>query len=267
MQLQGWRANCDIQIIVDYHACLEYLVKYTSKGEKASSVLNDVFTNVVQNISDKNDIHSTFKQFILKSVGKRDYSVQEMMHHLLSLKCISATYEVITASLDGSRRIQLERNQEFCTAPSMLDIYADRGKYIKTIPDILQYNFVQFASAFIIKSSKLQRRKQPVIVKTYPKYSSNPQNQHFGLFCKYQLLKYKPWQHTPNNAWDNAEEYDEIFKTCWLQFLGSENCKAAVPNWEIKLQTLKSTIELEIETFNLKMLQMKKKKSGCLCLN
>jgi len=59
--------------------------------------------------------------------------------------------------MDGSRRIQLERNQEFCTTSSMLDIYADRGKYMKTIPGIPEYNFVQFASTFIIKSSKLQR--------------------------------------------------------------------------------------------------------------
>lgn len=47
LQLQGWRANCDIQIVVGYQACLEYLVKYASKGEKASSVLNNAFTNVV----------------------------------------------------------------------------------------------------------------------------------------------------------------------------------------------------------------------------
>ena len=30
LQLQGWRANCDIQIVIDYYACVEYLVKYTS---------------------------------------------------------------------------------------------------------------------------------------------------------------------------------------------------------------------------------------------
>ena len=36
LQLQGWRANCDIQIVTDYYACVEYLVKYTSVlgGEK-----------------------------------------------------------------------------------------------------------------------------------------------------------------------------------------------------------------------------------------
>ena len=33
LQLQGWRANCDIQMVVDYYACVEYLAKYASEGE------------------------------------------------------------------------------------------------------------------------------------------------------------------------------------------------------------------------------------------
>ena len=249
LQLQGWRANCDIQIIVDYQACLEYLVKYTSKGEKASSVVNNAFTTIVQKLSDTSDIHNTFKQIMIKSVGQRDYSIQEVMHHLLSLKCVSATYEVINASLDGSRRIQIVRDKEYCTAPSMLDIYAERRKYMKTFPSILECNFVQFTSTYINKGSKLEKRKRPVIVKTYPNYSSNPQNQHYGLFCKYQLLKYKPWEHTPDDAWSNAEHCNETFKTCWMNFLCSNNGKAVVPDWEIKLQALKESIKLETDNF------------------
>ena len=35
LQLQGWRANCDINIIIDYHSCVEYLTKYPSKAENA----------------------------------------------------------------------------------------------------------------------------------------------------------------------------------------------------------------------------------------
>ena len=48
LQLQGWRANCDIQITVDYQACLEYLDRYTSKGKEAFSVVNNAFSAVVQ---------------------------------------------------------------------------------------------------------------------------------------------------------------------------------------------------------------------------
>lgn len=100
--------------------------KYTSKGEKASSVLNNAFTNVISKIPDTSDIQNIFKQIIMiKSVGQRDYSIQEVMHHLLSLKRVSATHEVVIASLDGSRRVQVSRKKDFCTIPSMLDIYAE----------------------------------------------------------------------------------------------------------------------------------------------
>ena len=267
LQLQGWRANCDIQIVVDYQACLEYLVKYTSKGEKASSVLNNAFTNVISKIPDTSDIQNIFKQIIMiKSVGQRDYSIQEVMHHLLSFKRVSATHEVVIASLDGSRRLQVSRKKDFCTIPSMLEIYAEREKFIKTFPDILVYNFLQFTSTFVSKNSKLEKRKRPVIVKTYPKFSSNPQNQHYGLFCKYQLLKYKHWQHLPDNAWDNLEQCDETYKACWMNFLVSDRGKNSVPNWELKLTALKAAINLENENGTRKLLR-KKRKNGCLCQN
>ena len=46
---RGWRANCDIQLIIDHHACVEYLAKYASKGEKISSVARDALVNVISN--------------------------------------------------------------------------------------------------------------------------------------------------------------------------------------------------------------------------
>jgi hypothetical protein len=30
LQLQGWRANCDIQVAIDHYACVEYLTKYVT---------------------------------------------------------------------------------------------------------------------------------------------------------------------------------------------------------------------------------------------
>ena len=214
LQLQGWRANCDIQIVIDYHACLEYLVKYISKAEKASSVVKNAFTNIITKMNDTTDTPSALKQILLKTVGQRDYSIQEVMHHLLSIKFVSATHEVITASLDGSRRVHLKANNQICTAPSLLDTYAERYKYLKVDPQLLEYNFFKFASMFTFKASKLKQRDKHVIVKTYPNYSSNPKSEDYGLFCKYQLLKYKPWQYTPDDAWDNLPQADETYTTC-----------------------------------------------------
>ncbi len=39
LQLQGWRANCDIQVVIDHYACVEYLIKYAAKGEPRSPML------------------------------------------------------------------------------------------------------------------------------------------------------------------------------------------------------------------------------------
>ena len=38
IQLNAWRENREIQLIVDYNACVEYLTKYASKAEKLSRI-------------------------------------------------------------------------------------------------------------------------------------------------------------------------------------------------------------------------------------
>ena len=43
---------------------------------------------------------------MIKSLGERDFSAQETMHHLLSLKLHSTTFHVKSLSLNGSRRLQ-----------------------------------------------------------------------------------------------------------------------------------------------------------------
>ena len=47
LRLQGWRANCDINVVIDYHSCLEYFTNYASKAEKLSNVARDAFISVV----------------------------------------------------------------------------------------------------------------------------------------------------------------------------------------------------------------------------
>ena len=77
-------------------------------------------------------------------------------------------------------------------------------------------------------------------MKTYHNYSSNPKNEDYGLFCKYQSFKYKPWQCTPNDARDNLEQSDETYTTYWKQFLSTDTAKSLVPDWETKLPAVNS---------------------------
>ena len=50
VQLQGWRANCDIQVVIDHYACVEYVTKYAAKGEPRSPMLKQAFNSIVQNV-------------------------------------------------------------------------------------------------------------------------------------------------------------------------------------------------------------------------
>ena len=110
LQLQGWRANCDIQIITDYHACVEYMVKYAARGETKSPVLKQALISIT---ICKGTIPTTAKVFLklmMKSLGERDFSAHETLHHLLSIKLCSSTFKVFTVNLNGSRRIKITQH-------------------------------------------------------------------------------------------------------------------------------------------------------------
>lgn len=89
LQLQGWRANCDIQVIIDYHSCLEYIAKYASKSEKMSSVAKDAFKSVLARPCYSDNAKTAIQKIMMRAVGQRDMSIQEVMHQLLSIKLVS----------------------------------------------------------------------------------------------------------------------------------------------------------------------------------
>ena len=82
-QLQGWRANCDIDVAIDCHSCVEYLrknmplkVKTVFSGERCICVC-------YKNLDDLQNTTKTVKSVMMKALGQRDVSIQEAMHQLL----------------------------------------------------------------------------------------------------------------------------------------------------------------------------------------
>ena len=142
LQLQGWRANCDIQIVIDYEACIEYLAKYASKSEPKSPALKQSLKDILQNVSSHCQSHTIIRKLMMKALGERDISAQETMHHLLSLRLYSSTYRVIPVSLDGSRRLKTKcPENDYSTNKSLLDVYAQREKFRDQLPDIMNLKF------------------------------------------------------------------------------------------------------------------------------
>ena len=249
LQLQGWRANCDIQVVVDHYACVEYLTKYAAKGEPRSPILKQAFNSIVQNVDSNSDPHRAIKKIVMKSLGERDYAAQETMHHLMSLKLHSSSFKVIPVSLNGSRRVRdaatIEEG-ESCTDYSLLDVYANREQY-ESSQNIKDMNFVQFATTYKVINNKLTKLPENIIPRIFPTYSPNPKGPNFGLYCKYQLLRYKPWKTTQNNAWGDQEPTDEVLMNCWHEFLLTSYGESNVPDWFDKLQAVIQSQEPEDE--------------------
>ena len=103
LQLQGWRANCDIQLVVDYYPFVEYLAKYAVKSETRSHMLKNTFSAIVQNSQSNSDATTMTKKTVVKTLGQRDFSPQETMHLLLSLNFVSSSFIVLPVNLNGSR--------------------------------------------------------------------------------------------------------------------------------------------------------------------
>ena len=93
-----------------------------------SSIVKDALRHVLNSVTESDfDSIKTVKKLMIQAVGLRDMSVQEVCHLLLKIKLHSSSFEVITASLDGSRRIE-NVGGEFVNHLSHLDIYSSRNE-------------------------------------------------------------------------------------------------------------------------------------------
>ena len=75
-----------------------------------------------------------------------------------------------------------------------------------------------------------------VVHRIFPWYSANPKGDNYNLYCKYQLLKYKPWKNELNDAWGNVDSDPNTLVQTWHSSLETTYAQKHVPNWEIKLQ-------------------------------
>jgi hypothetical protein len=82
---------------------------------------------------------------MIRAVEERDFSVQEVMHNILSLKMISSSFQVLNTSVEGSRKLN-NSEDGVETESSMLDHYANRENLKGCDGDILNSNFIQFVA-------------------------------------------------------------------------------------------------------------------------
>ena len=225
---------------------VEYLAKYAAKGEPKSMQLKDIFNSVIKSSHLASNSNTAIKRLMMKCLGERDFSAQETMHLLLSIKLHSSTFKVLPFSLNGSRQVETFPNKEnsSATSDSFLDVYVKRSIYKGNFPNILDTNFVEFATKYKMSKGKLIVHSDNIVPNIFPTYSPNPKGEYYTMSCKYQLLRYKPWKNSQNDAWGTTQPDDQTYITEWHNFLNTSYAKAHVPDWNQKLSNTLGNINL-----------------------
>ena len=162
---------------------------------------------------------------------KRLFSTKDYANQLLSPKLISSSLSVIPIHLNGYRNIKTNSpHRDITTNDSLLDVYAKGAMYSDIIPNIMTFNFIAFATKFKLVNNKLAAQPDIIISRVFPVYSLNRKGPNFTLHCKYQLVRYKPWQTTQDNAWGDQTGTDEIYISIWKDFLETSFARKHVPD-------------------------------------
>ena len=86
--LELWRANIDIQFILDPFACLAYIVNYINKSERG---LSKLLKGINENINSDDTIRARLKKITSAFVNASEISAQEVVYQLLGkpMSCLT----------------------------------------------------------------------------------------------------------------------------------------------------------------------------------
>ena len=149
---------------------------------------------------------------------------------------MSSSFQVISASLNASRKMTVENNS-LKTEPFLVDLYASRKVNECDFPGISVLNLVQFTSNIFKGKHGVTPRKSPVVIETYPNYSSNPED--LCMVCSVNT-SYR----SINLSLLQGETKMGLFLfTLRPGILNKTEAKLLVQNWSIQLDSISQHIE------------------------
>ena len=154
--------------------------------------MKEIFAKIVKSLKDDNISLKAVQKLLINSIGERDYSAQETCHLLLQLPMFKASRDFIVLSLDGSRAVEDQLNEDQpATALSILDHYVAHP----TTPRFRDMKLLQFARQYTmakeLDSDPSHRRDVVVIVRPY--LSPEPNSHNYEQYCRQRLMLCKPF--------------------------------------------------------------------------
>ncbi|XP_065826022.1 uncharacterized protein [Oscarella lobularis] len=209
-QLEGWRANVDMQVIVSPYAVGKYIAKYATKSEPQSATLKETFKMITETMSTADPARNVVSKLLMKTVGERDYSAQETCHLIMGEKLVTSTREFKTLFLENKREVDpAAKPGRTATLPTVIEEYMRRPVEIE---DVCLLDYV--SDYYINAKGKTVRRHKSVVVRVAPRILCNKSNkEQYEKYCYYQLMKFKPFRKLDHLTIEEEEAENEITDT------------------------------------------------------
>ena len=152
-------------------------------------------------------------------------------------------------SLDDLKTVEIQHTSETTISTKLTIIvhfYSERSHNVLHDQTILQMNLLQYSSLFYVHNNTVKERKTEVIIRTYPSYLCDPKGKHYPQYCKYQLLKYKPWQGQFSDAWSNLPDADDTYITAYHEFVKNPSVAQYLPHLEEELELVQQYLHKNI---------------------
>lgn len=104
--LVAWRANCDFRFLVDVDACENYCAKYATKDEKQTESFSKMMKKIVALAKKEGkSVKGCFSSLLIKTIGERDYTAQEVCGQLEQLPYVQYSRTVQKVNLSNMRSL------------------------------------------------------------------------------------------------------------------------------------------------------------------
>ena len=208
--LQGWRANCDVQLLVyrcnpknpdpsEIAKVTDYVAAYSCKGnyslKEERQHTQDLIMQAEELTGDKRDVVRVCKHIMNKCASKRLISKQEAMVLLADLPLTSCSEGFETVSLTNSKRLSLhnDKSNKQKEDKKFVTMYANRANRFQSLSLHEYFHLVKNTG------HKDKRIGAKILIPSFVGVNGRPCYPVTEEYARHTIIVYKPWREFPKN--------------------------------------------------------------------
>ena len=187
--------------MVDKQSVANYIAKYASKGEKSSPQYKDLMNEILANATEDHRAKQIISSLVIKTIGERDYSVQEVMHLLYGFDMYNSSRQFVCLCLTDSewQNVSIDnRDQSVRVGRSIIQKYRERPFGMHQGLEFGDMNLLHFAKNHYTKNVQGQlhyvTRQKEAIVRVFPRLKLTGDTENDEKYYRLQVILKVPFR-------------------------------------------------------------------------